>query len=196
MAEIPSQPPAPPVQPIGVPAPARPSTWPTAVGIVAIVFGVLGTLGACSSAMAPALMNLLKDNVPPQQMQGMEAMGEWRGYMLALAVPTLVLALMLLALGVGILKRSRRAAKGVWAWAALKIILVVFSAYLGYMMQQAQFEAMRQAPAGPGGPPPGFVDFFSRASLAFGIIWGWALPVFLLVWFNRRKIRTEVAQWG
>ena len=113
--------------------------------------------------------------------------------LLALAVPTLVLALLLLALGVGILKRSRRAAKGVRAWAALKIILVVFSAYLSYMMQEAQFDAMRQAPAGP---PPGFVDFISRAGLAFAIIWGWALPVFVLVWFNRQKIRAEVAQWS
>lgn len=189
-------PPPPPVQPVGEPAPAPRSTWPTAVGIIAIVFGVLGMLGACSSAMGPALMNLLKDKLPPQQRQGMEVMGEWSGYMLAIAVPTLILAALLLALGVGILKRSPKAAKGARVWAVLKIILVVCSAYGGYRMQEAQFEAMRQAPAGPGVPPPGVLALVSRAGLAFSVVWGWALPVFFLVWFKRPKIRAEVAEWS
>jgi len=32
--------------------------------------------------------------------------------------------------------------------------------------------------------------------LVFAIVWGWALPIFMLIWFSRRKIKAEIAQWG
>jgi hypothetical protein len=33
-------------------------------------------------------------------------------------------------------------------------------------------------------------------SFIFGVAWGWALPIVILVWFARRRIRDEMATWG
>jgi hypothetical protein len=30
----------------------------------------------------------------------------------------------------------------------------------------------------------------------FAIAFGWALPVFMLIWFSRSKIRSEVRGWA
>ena len=29
-----------------------------------------------------------------------------------------------------------------------------------------------------------------------GLLWGWALPVFFLIWFSRAGVRSEVRSWS
>jgi hypothetical protein len=41
-----------------------------------------------------------------------------------------------------------------------------------------------------------FMAIFSYIGMGFAIIWGWALPVFFLLWFRREVIRAEIAGWS
>jgi hypothetical protein len=44
--------------------------------------------------------------------------------------------------------------------------------------------------------PQGFFDAAAFGLMACGLIWGFALPVFMLIWFSRGKIKHEVAEWS
>ena len=62
-------------------------------------------------------------------------------------------------------------------------------------MNETQFEAMQQDPNTPGN----FGSILSTMGLAgaiLGVLWSWALPVFMLIWFARPAIRREVKGWG
>ena len=66
---------------------------------------------------------------------------------------------------------------------------------VGYDMQQAQLGQMvRQNPGLPG-PASGFATIAVFAGLGVSILWGWALPTFMLIWFSRGHIRDEIATW-
>jgi len=63
-------------------------------------------------------------------------------------------------------------------------------------MQERLFEIMGQSSGGI--PMPfggGFYDVMIVVTLVFGLAWGWALPVFLLIWLSRGKIKNDVAGW-
>ena len=72
---------------------------------------------------------------------------------------------------------------------------------MGYIVNTAQFEAMEQAAAESGGAtvPAGIfslVQNLGTAGVVFGLLWAWALPVFMWIWLSRRVIRAETAEWS
>ena len=83
------------------------------------------------------------------------------------------------------------------------MIFVVVNSVVGYLIQIAQAEAMQEAIANDPNVPAGLSAMMGSMMQAFGVfgvligvLWGWALPVFLFIWFSRKKIRTETAGWA
>ncbi len=83
------------------------------------------------------------------------------------------------------------------------MLLVVYSSIIGFLVQQAQMEAMQrmlEEDPNTAGMMPGFfgtlMAIIGPVIFVFAIVWGWALPIFMLIWFSRRKIKAEIAQWG
>ncbi len=187
---------APPTVSPGGRPPAE-SAWPMALGMVAIVLGILGALGAVMGmVMAFAMrwyLGLFMGAMPPETLDAMvAATPHW-----AIAAPVqamlLVAAVMLAMAGGRLVKRRQSGARLLRQWAIFKIILVVVSAIVGAMTAMAQLEVVGDA-ATP--PPPGFGAVTMGMSLVGGLLWGWALPVFALVWLGRAKIRSEISGWA
>ena len=80
--------------------------------------------------------------------------------------------------------------------AGLKMLFVAVSTLFGYMIQkQAMQTAMQQSstmPAMTAGVTQGTAAF----GVCLGLVWGWAFPVFMLIWFGRGRIKEDVAEWS
>lgn len=114
----------------------------------------------------------------------------------ALQVAGLLVAAMLAVGGLRLIRRRRSSAGLLQLWAVIKMVLVVIGSVIGARVSAASLQAGMGAGAGAGaGLPPGFGSTMMIVGLVFGVLWGWALPVFCLVWLRREKIQAEMAAW-
>ena len=187
----------PPIAPPPAVAAAPPSDWPRVLGIIAIVLGSLGALGGCLRLAFPFVLGMLEDLA--SQGGGPDMFGtmrEWQGWNIAASMLGMVIAVLLIVEGLGLLRRRTWSIRFGYCWAVLKMMFVLFDSILGYFIQQEMFQAM----ANQGTPIPMFGPGFFKATGALGVVlgiaWGWALPVFMIVWFCRAKIRADIAAWS
>jgi hypothetical protein len=196
---------APPTSPGPFLPVAKLPVWPTVVGVIAIVFGVLGALGGLAGLLGLAIMRGLQSSLPAGA-RAMDVVRAWAVWTIPLSLVTAGIALLLLAGGVGLVQRRRWAPRMLRCWALLKMFLVVASSVLSWSMPQAVLQAQTSAMSGltPGFPstPPGSTGVETQMSVSrvlevvLGLLWGWALPVFMLIWLARGTIKTQVAEWG
>ncbi len=199
----------PDVTPPTVPTPAlqqhlrRPSQWPTVIGVLAIIFGAFEVLGGCGGIVLPWFISAMVEALPEEQPLGMAAMVEWGRWMVAGSLAGLGLGVLLLVGGVRLMQRRPRGRTLCLTWAALRMPVVVFGLVVGYLMQQDHLVAMQEMFASDPSVPAAMSAMFGRfmqagvlAGSVIGLLWGWALPVFMLIWFSRGKIKTEVASWS
>lgn len=177
------------------------SAWPRVIGIICIVFGSLGSLGGFCGALASLLQGVFSSWATqagqPQAMA--DAAARYTPYLVVANILTLGVAVVLLVGGIGLVKRRRWSRMALLHWSWMKMLVAVVGGVLGYLVQQAQFEAMQNDPDISGQMPAMFGSImrtFGGVGLVLQITWFWALPVFTLVWFNRRPIRHEVSQWS
>ena len=94
------------------------------------------------------------------------------------------------------MKRRRWGVGTCRAWAVLKILLVLVNTVVGYYLQHGSLTAIsEQTPAGAQMSPE-FVDAMVVLGLIIGIAWSCALPVFMLIWLGRGKIKSETSAWA
>ena len=181
----------------------KPSSWPMVIGVIAIVFGSLAALGGCMGLGWPLVAGLFTSVMPEEQAEMMDATTALMPLMMVSSGLGMPVAIVLLIGGIGLTKRKAGSPKTCKIWAGLKMLLVVYSSIVAYLVQQAQMEAMQrmlEEDPNASAAMPGFFGTFmaiiAPLTLVFGILWGWALPIFMLIWFSRRKIKAEIAQWG
>ncbi|HSW46695.1 MAG TPA: hypothetical protein VLM89_14125 [Phycisphaerae bacterium] len=178
----------PPIQPGGLTMEAEPSKWPTVIGIIAVVLAAIGILGG--------VCGLVQSFVPrpgmPAGAGGPAMEFHVTPMMTVLAVVGFAFSAGLLAIGIGLLKRRPWSVTLARFWAPLSILLAVCNFFVVHAMQKQMFEAM----ADQGTPvPQGMAGGIAAGSAACGLMFGCAFPVFMLIWFARRKIKDEVAGW-
>ena len=190
----------PPVDPGEIPQ--QPSAWPMVIGVIAIIFGSLAILQGCFGAVSTLFMSSLSAIAPAEQATMFEAMEDLKPWMVTGAVLTLALGILLLVAGIGLVRRRAWSPTACMVWAGIKMMFVVGNTILADMAQQAQIEALQEMmqqdpnmPAGASAMMGSFMQVFGAFTIVLGILWGWALPIFLLIWFSRSKIKAEVAQW-
>jgi hypothetical protein len=175
---------------------APPSKWPTVIGIIAIVIAALGLLanacGVVSLFFAGTMFRrTVLPGMPPELFQ-------IRPGLVVIQLVRFAMAVALLIIGIGLLQRRPRSARWVNPWAVLAIVVSVIGGYIEFRAQQDNFAIMAtHGGMPPGGPGPGFGFFmgFAAAGAVFNAVLRCAFPVFLLVWFARRKIKEEVSTW-
>ena len=179
------------------------SAWPMVIGVIAIILGSLATLQGCMGLGWPALAALFTSAMPEEQAEMMDATKAFAPLIMISSGLTMAIAIVLLIGGIGLTKRSPWSPKTCKIWAGLKMLLVVYSSIVTFLSTQAQMEAiqrMLEEDPNTAGVMPGFfgtlMAIIGPVILVFAIVWGWALPIFMLIWFSRRKIKAEVAQWG
>lgn len=170
-----------------------PSTWPTVIGVIAIVFGAGGILFSLLGLASIVFMEKLIESVDEEQAEMMQAAQGNAGWSIVLTLLGFTLAVMLLAGGIGVAKRRLWGVKVCRIWAILRIIHVLFGTVLGYIAYQKALETMYQQSSGatPMTPPP----IFALLGVCFELVWGMALPVFMLIWFSRSRIKEEIKGW-
>ena len=184
-------PPAPPVHSMQLPE--APSKWPTAFGVVGIILGSLGLLGGCCGVLSPLVwpryIQWLEsmEGVPQEQIELARNSMPPAVWVVPASLVTLALSLILF---IGAIKLIRRRASGVglykfWAWFNIPWSLLGFVVNL-----------LLQARVPKGDQPMGAIGQY--AGLVFGGCWvllmGVGLPLFMLYWFMRESIRSEIAR--
>ncbi|MCP3903345.1 MAG: hypothetical protein GY715_06890 [Planctomycetes bacterium] len=182
------------------PSAPKPPAWPMVLGIIAIVFGSLGAFGGCMSAVMTLFAEKLGELMPPGQEAAFAALEKYHDLLMTTYAIAFVLAIVLLIGGIGLVRRRSWAIPVCITWAVLKIGYAMFGAYVNYLNSEAQFQATQeQLQSDPNIPNISFPDWVVEAAstiaAVFGLLWGWALPVFLLVWFSRSAVREHIRTW-
>ncbi len=187
----------PPVAPPGLepnPHGGESSGWHMPIGIISIVLGVCGFFGGCVPALAPLLSGYFEEfarNVMPAgQSVGMAAITEHPGRMLAQGLLTMGAAGLLIFAGIGTARKKPWGPRLSVLWAIVKMIVVVLTLWLAWPVQQAQMETMQQNLGPQVGR--GFYDAMLYGGMVLGLLWGWAYPIFLLIWMSRAKVRAQI----
>ncbi len=191
----PAQPPAmtPPSE-MGDLVPQR-SRWPTAIGVTGIVLASLGLVGACCGLISPFLtdffMGMAADsgNMPQDQIDAMSASQPPAAWIIPASLVGLALSTLLLVGSIGLARRRGGGIALCKAWAWINIPWTVIS-----LVATAYFQLRVPAVAQPMGE--GFKYFGLAIGACFGLTFGIGLPLFLLLWFSRAKIKDEVAGWA
>lgn len=200
---IPSaQPVAPPTQPGEIAAPQRSANWPIVIGTIAIVLGSGGILVGLWGAAAHLGMRLFEWAMEQSQSSAVvgrqvAAMEAWLPWTVVSSLLATAIAILLLLGGIRLTKRRCSSIRLLKFWAVVKIPVVVIRAIAEVFMQESLFEIMSQSPSSTSMPfGGGFLDLMMVIGLVFTLAWGWALPVFLIIWLSRGKIKNEVAGWA
>lgn len=175
---------------VAVPYQAPKSSWPTVVGVIGIIYAGMGLFsnmcGVVIISIAPQfiewLQNMGMSDADAQEMKASLSITTWLvvGGLIGLAV-----VIMLLVGSIKLLKRKQSGAKlcKLWAWISIPWILI--STFIGVAMQTSIQDS--SAPAEQVGAIVGAI---------IGISFGLILPVFMVIWFARSKIKSEITSWS
>ncbi len=199
---LPDSPPTAPGAMVSRLAPAAPA-WVAVLGILSIVFGVLGALGKCWGMATPLFFAVMErffasmpeDEVPEGFGQSFSMMGAYAWPIAGVSLLKTIVACLLVAVGIGLLKQ--RAWAPVWAirYAVLDMVLTLGEGTLGALAQVAQMEAMQAADPTAFGPIGGWTTLIAYGSVGLGVLVSLVWPVFLIVWFTRRRVREQTSTW-
>jgi hypothetical protein len=165
------------------------SNWPTVIGVISICLGTLGTLANLWAIVAPLFINMAKFTAPGGGPGAQKAMQEMMQLQAIGGGLNFIAAILLLISGIGVVSRRRWGVKLSRTYAWVRIFTSSIAAVLGALAQQRMMASQAGAPAFMG---PMMMAF----TILFTIGWGWAYPIFLLIWFHRGLIKQETASWA
>lgn len=188
----------PPMQPGPLGQRTYQNNWPTVLGVVLIVFGAGGMLAGMGGIFGPMIQEWAASLAPQAQAQ-LEVTTKWRTWTVVSSAGALLIATLLLCSGIFLARRARHSVWMLRVWGLIKMVYAAFAAVLGYQMQKEAVEALLSDPSAMGGAPPFAPSLFHAIGwigIAIGVAWAWALPVFVLIWFGRARIRRQIAEWS
>ncbi|MCE5326755.1 MAG: hypothetical protein LLG01_10090 [Planctomycetaceae bacterium] len=166
---------SPPPLTVGVRVPSTQPVWPMVIGIISIVWGAVGVMGS----IAAAFTGQISQNGGSDEQDLFEYMPAWWGnWVFVASIVSVAMCAMLVVGGILLVKR-RRHSRGIHLlYAYLDILTTVAGTVVQLVL--ADYSSM-------------------TALLRLGHIAGMAAgaasltyPVFLLVWFCRRKIKKDL----
>ena len=193
----------PPTQPGSRAFRRKESPWPTVLGILAMIFGGFGVLQAAWGIIMTITI-ALGGNAPFMSSAGPgapdpavfnAAMRQHTTQNILANSGIFIAAVLLLIAAIALVRRSPKARPLMLGWALLKIVVGIFSAWVGAMAQRSTFQAMSAQP-GMAAMPGALGPMMENFTLLFASLWYAALPVFMLIWFNLGFVRREIAAWA
>jgi hypothetical protein len=125
-----------------------------------------------------------------------QAMKLWETWLAVTYCAALLLALFLLIGGIGLVSRRRYGVNLTRMWSWLKIPHVLGVTVLTYLMNEDTVRLTKELAEGAPGPvPEQMMEMITYVVLAITWAWGMALPIFVLIWYARAKVKAEVATW-
>lgn len=196
--------PSPLSSPPPTPSQAKGGVWRKIIGIISIIFGSLALL---QSAMAPIMIPFTRKTMESSVNDdaGMERLNAYMEKLSSLSMLSAVviglLSLVLLVGGILLLKKNKIAPVLLMSWAVLKMVGGTFLNYKNYLLMQDQLEILSPSMQVEGFGAAEAEAFNSITSISAmvglvgGTLWLLAFPIFILIWFNRKKIKDEVRSW-
>lgn len=183
----------PPIQQGDFEVPHAAPSWPKVIGIICIVLGALGILGNVWQAVAPFFMEaVLSSMIEDGHMKAtLQVQKDYMVWLLLAALLGLVCSLILVIGGSGLCMLRRWGHATLKLYIPLRMIGVVFAVVLTFIISEATHKAI----AGSGQAVP-MSSAIVVVTAAFGLAWGWALPVFLWIWFSRPKVKAVISTWS
>jgi hypothetical protein len=173
----------------------RESAWPTAIGVVGIVLGAFGIIGGVWGVVGWAFRGAFMGGMQDSMAGVLDVQNQFMPAMVTTSALLAVAAGLLLVGSIALLRRRPLARPLLTIWAGAKLVLVVAGTSVTASMLIAMFRAMRAASTGSGTPPPNFEVYMAAIAAFFSLVWGLPPPLFILIWFRRTRIRTEIAAW-
>jgi len=178
--------------------------WPKTLGIISIVFGAFGAMGGFCGVIGSAALGPISEAIAkfmpankggPSPADTFEALQKMQGWMIANSVLTTLVAILLIVGGAKLIKRQVQCRMMLLSWAALKILLAVIASVIGYFSLQDQMAAVEKSGAATPAMSQTATKLMGLFSMGFGFLWAIAGAVFIIIWFKREKIRSEVSSW-
>jgi uncharacterized membrane protein SirB2 len=182
----------PPTIPGALPSPK--TRWPKVLGVISVILGILGVLGGVWNLVFQEFIGGFTMGQTQAEQQALQGMRDFARWNLAYGLVGAVVAAALLVAGIGLIKRRRMGAQWAKGWAIAKMVLVIGGAVLAVLMQQGVMAAAQQSPGSPA-MMGSIMAAMTVVTVVFALAWGWALPLFVLIWLGRAKIREEVSTW-
>ncbi|MDF1861941.1 MAG: hypothetical protein P1U87_17110 [Verrucomicrobiales bacterium] len=189
----------PPIDPSQLPR--SKANWSRTIGIIALIFGSLGFLGALAS---PFTFLVAKHSMKTLESQGADPdriadyVDRLGGLTVYSAIGLGILGVLLALGGFKLIKRRPVASILLHVWAALKIVLGSYLQYRNWSLVKLQLDIQNSA-TGISESAAQITEKITTVIVGVasvgGILWMLALPVFLLIWLSRRKIKAEIREW-
>jgi len=194
-----------PPAPQGAPAPpSGRSVWPVILGVLALVFGLAGLLSNLLGAVVPiflegfvsSLTGELSGEAEETVRATMEVTRIWRSWTIGLGLIGALVSGLLFVGGILLLMQRAVSLQLLKVWALARMVMVVVAAFVGFRVQQQTFEALRSTMGAEMDQiPAGFLGVTAMFGTVFSLLFGWALPVFFLIWFARQVVKDEIDGW-
>lgn len=173
-------PPTPPLESPTGPGERKPA-WPIVIGIISIALAGLG--------LVMNLSGLITGGVPSTQQGVQMSWPEWfTKYARVSALAGMAIAVLLLAAGIALVRRRTAARPLHMTYAVLGIISALVGAVVGISVSKQVEVSDAQAAQ------------VMRIAMLIGGIFAAAIamvyPIFLLIWFDREKIRQQMQSWA
>lgn len=184
----------PPMAPPVSTAQSRPGAWPNWVGVIGVIVVCLGLLFRLEDLISPRIHDGV-EWIDSASSVTRESLLAWHKWTVPLTGTGLLLASLLIVTSIGFLKRRRWSRTPALVFAALTIPQAITQSIVSYFMERDIWEAYSgEKTTGVFGSSP--MEVVGTVLLGLGLIWNLSLPVFLLIWLNRAKIKQEVAGWS
>jgi hypothetical protein len=177
-----------------------PTKWPKVIGIIGIALGGLAAMVGAMNAMGHqvAAQQLIKMGVDPSFPE------RHATALKVMPIASGILGLLLLIGSVLLLMRKSLARPILMFWALAKIGFSLWQAPISSAMQREMLPvqmkyAAQTNPEATKQQPEELAKMMQAAGEVISItvvIWYMALPLFILIWMMRQRIRSEVATWS
>jgi len=165
-------------------------TWPTTVGAVCVIVGGLSLFGACLSLSGMAEIEQLHTAIPfgdgemnDALLGKLQATAPLQGVSNLISGLSMFFAIALTVFGLGLLQEHPCARRRLLIWSLLYIILTIGGVIINWA---PRFDLIQENSE---------VQGMFLAQLLISMPMYLTLPVFLLVFLNKKQIRSEIATW-
>lgn len=169
----------------------RETAWPTVLAILSFVWGGLSLFfSGCAVAATPfyaAMAKMFEEAGLEDEAADMQVMAEiWWWWVIQGLIGT-ALAILLIVAGVGLLKRMYRGVRRarIWSW-LIVLQLFIMTPTNVYLTEYHGKDAT---------DVDQFDVILAIGTMVFMAMFSLILPIFMLIWFARTRIKDEVSEW-
>lgn len=178
--------------------PVRRTVWPTVLGVIAIVYAGLMMLcnvsGFIVSTLYKWLAGFLGSMGQPDRAIEITAdvADKYQAMFIVYSILAIGASLWLLLASISLVKRRPGSSRSIIAWSIVEFVLQCASIGLQVVLTKAVADVLRGEGLGRQATETYVMAVINGCSMLVVSI---ALPIFMLIWFSRAKIKAEIASW-